>query len=118
ARITAPLDRAGPGGDRGSLDRLAATRAAAAPPGQVVARVLLDGQPGCAHERTADRGRTGVPAAPGLGVGRRDRAHAVAALRVAAPAPRVAIRLVHRAGAGGLGARGVAGDVAGGDSRP
>ena len=83
ARLAAPLDPARPRRDRGALDRVAAARGAAAAARQVVARLLrarsaATRPPACSSSALA----VVVPSASGVGLGRRDRAHALAAAGV------------------------------------
>ena len=62
-----------------------------------LARLLRGGRPRRGHQRAAGRARDRVPAAPGLGLGRRDRPHALAPGRVPAAPARVADGLADRA---------------------
>ena len=113
-----------------ALDRCSAARRVAAPwivslllavrPAavrQVVARLLRAGRARRGHERAAGRARRHLPAAPGVDLRRRDRAHAVADCWSRGASARVADGVAGGARDVGLGARRLAHDVARGRDR-
>ena len=91
AGLAAPLDGARAARDRRAVDHRAAARGAPPAARQVVARVLRGRRPRRGHEPAAVRRGDHGAAARGLAVGGRDRAHALAHVRLATPSAAVAV---------------------------